>query len=157
MQIKIAYPVSSEGERFSWTSKYKYLAESTLQMVLEEFSHAYQDISNNFLSESTGKYQSKKRDSNKSDMDEVDILAYLMDRGLDVKKLGVVDRYACRRDYYIWRSGQERLELIPLATPIGKSFSPTPSRLKENKQPTKRPKDPMPPELIVKPLKLSPK
>lgn len=151
MKVVIAYPISSTGERFSWVGKYGHLAECILQAVLEEFSHVYQHISNNYLSTSTEEYQGGKRGTTRSDGDEIDILAFLMDRGFDVNRLGVVDRYSDRRDYYRWRKGQDMLKSIPPAKPVKKSFSPTPLRLKE--QPvTKIVKESMPPELIVTPL-----
>ena len=151
MRVDIAYPISSTGERFSWVGKYEHLAECILQAVLEEFSHVYQEISNSYLSASTEEYQGGRRGTTKSDGDEIDILAFLMDRGFDVNRLGVIDRYSERKDYYRWRKEQEMLKSIPPAKPITKSFSPTPLRLKE--QPvTKTVKEPMPPELIVTPL-----
>lgn len=94
--------------------QYPLLAKQILLMALEEFMHAYQDINNKFLSSTTSDFKDapyenevdddEYEDYTKSDYDEIDIAAALMDWGFDVEQLGVLNRHSdVRNPYKEWR------------------------------------------------------
>ena len=86
-----------------------------LFMALEEFMHAYQDLSNSFSSPATGEYKSTNRAQQAAasagaegyDYDEIDVMAAYQDWGEDVQALGYVNRYAERKNFHQWRQDRQ--------------------------------------------------
>lgn len=104
--IKIYVPVNE-----AWLED-EELATLTLPMHLEEYMHQYQAMSNQFISANTSAFkstgttpdQSVTRGFDDGDYDEIDVMAALIDWGFDVQKIGYVERYEEREDYWQWWS-----------------------------------------------------
>ncbi|MEM9685953.1 MAG: DUF4157 domain-containing protein [Bacteroidota bacterium] len=73
--------------------------------ALEEFMHWFQHKAGRYHSPSTNTFKKTELPENQkaANYREVDILAYYMDRGLDVEAVGYHEKYDERKRYFTWR------------------------------------------------------
>jgi len=97
----------------SWLDK-KDIARRVMPMHLEEYMHAYQSRSGQFLSAGTSKYKKTgkleesgaRKVGGHADYDEIDVMAKLHDWKFNVEDIGYVERYAEREKYWDWLKSQ---------------------------------------------------
>ena len=110
--------------------KHKGLAEEIVPMHLEEFIHAYQDATGQYLSPRTQKFVDAMKAQDKFDnnwhLDEIDVLAAFDEWGIDVESINYLKgQYEGRRAFWKWAH--------PDWEPANSETQPTPNPSEEEK------------------------
>jgi hypothetical protein len=85
--------------------QYPNVARKVLYIYLEEYIHIYQSRSGKFISKNTENFilSNPNFELQPSDLyDEMDIVAILLDWGINLQNIGMLERYESREKYWEW-------------------------------------------------------
>ncbi|WP_269633465.1 eCIS core domain-containing protein [Pelomonas sp. BJYL3] len=115
-RIRIVMPATFADHLATFWTDDAALSRKILFMALEEYMHAYQNLSSSFFSPSTSEYKGTDRAQQAVtaaggpaayDFDEIDVMAAYHDWGEDVQALDYVNRYQERQDFHQWQQDRQ--------------------------------------------------